>query len=83
MWLPYTGKVVVVVSDPVDDIEHDESSVVRLYVEGSMVRGVKCAQWFKMRRAQHDVRVWSLRVMMVLLCCCCRRTQPTPTRRCR
>ncbi len=32
MWLPYTGgKVVVVVSDPVDDAEADVSSVVRDY----------------------------------------------------
>lgn len=31
MWLPYTGKVVVVVSDPVDDDANDQSSVVRAY----------------------------------------------------
>lgn len=31
MWLPYTGSVVVVVSDPVDDTVNDVSSVVRDY----------------------------------------------------
>jgi len=31
MWLPYTGKVVVVVSDPVDDVGSDVSSVVQAY----------------------------------------------------
>jgi hypothetical protein len=35
MWLPYTGRVVVVVSDPVDD--HGTSSSVQSYDPGRVV----------------------------------------------